>query len=74
MNQNSNPIEFVIEFASANGCNRFIINNAKDELKRLKRKAELSEEMSKEAFKANQFAVEESARYIKSVEEIQIKA
>lgn len=36
MNKNSNPIEFAIEFAWANGCDLFTINNAKDELKKLK--------------------------------------
>jgi hypothetical protein len=38
MNENSNPIEFLIEFAWANGADRFVVNNAKDELKRLKEK------------------------------------
>lgn len=36
MNENANPIEFLIEFAWANGADRFIVNNAKDELKKLK--------------------------------------
>jgi hypothetical protein len=36
MNENSNPIEFLIEFAWANGADRFVVNNAKDELKKLK--------------------------------------
>lgn len=31
----SNPIEFVIDFAWAAGCDKFTINNAKDELKKL---------------------------------------
>lgn len=34
--KNANPIEFAIEFAWANGCDLFTVNNAKDELKRLK--------------------------------------
>lgn len=33
--RHSNPIEFVIDFAWACGCDKFTINNAKDELKRL---------------------------------------
>lgn len=37
MKQYSDPIEFVIEFAWANGCDLFTINNAKDELKQLKK-------------------------------------
>jgi hypothetical protein len=36
MNEHSNPIEFLIEFAWANGADRFIVNNAKDELRKLK--------------------------------------
>lgn len=38
MNQHSNPIDFLIEFAWANGADRFIVNNAKDELKNLRQK------------------------------------
>lgn len=41
MHKNSHPLEFVIEFALANGCNRFIINNAKDELKMLKKEVQI---------------------------------
>lgn len=33
--RHSNPIEFVIDFAWACGCDKFTINNAKDELKKL---------------------------------------
>jgi hypothetical protein len=36
MNKNSNPIDFLIDFAWANGADRFVVNNAKDELKKLK--------------------------------------
>lgn len=36
MNQHSNPIDFLIEFAWANGADKFIVNNAKDELKKLR--------------------------------------
>lgn len=38
MNKNSDPIETIIEFAASAGADSFWINNAKDELKRLKRK------------------------------------
>lgn len=34
--KHSNPIDFVIDFAWACGCDKFVINNAKDELKKLK--------------------------------------
>lgn len=40
MNPHANPIEFLIEFAWANGADRFIVNNAKDELKRLRKELE----------------------------------
>lgn len=40
MNENSNPIEFLIEFAWAAGADRFIVNNAKDELQKLKENTE----------------------------------
>lgn len=43
MNDNANPIDFLIDFAWANGADRFIVNNAKDELKNLKEKAGDSE-------------------------------
>ena len=36
MNEHSDPIEFLIDFAWANGADRFIVNNAKDELKKLR--------------------------------------
>lgn len=36
MKEHSDPIEFLIDFAWANGADRFTVNNAKDELKRLK--------------------------------------
>lgn len=42
MNKVSNPIEFLIEFAWANGADKFTVNNAKDELKRLRSNTELT--------------------------------
>lgn len=41
MDKVSNPIEFLIEFAWANGADQFTVNNAKDELKRLRSNSEL---------------------------------
>ena len=35
MNEHSDPIEFLIDFAWANGADRFVVNNAKDQLKKL---------------------------------------
>lgn len=36
MNVNANPIETIIDFAWASGADRFWVNNAKDELKKLR--------------------------------------
>lgn len=36
MNEHSDPIEFLIEFAWANGADRFVVNNAKDELHKMR--------------------------------------
>ncbi len=35
-NKISNPIEFLIEFAWTNGADKFTVNNAKDELNKLR--------------------------------------
>jgi hypothetical protein len=40
MTEHSDPLEFIIEFAWANGADRFVVNNAKDELKRLRKEVE----------------------------------
>lgn len=40
MNEHSDPIEFLIEFAWANGADKFVVNNAKDELKKLHKELE----------------------------------
>lgn len=39
-NINSNPLDSIIEFAWASGAERFWVNNAKDELKKLREKIE----------------------------------
>ena len=36
MNEHSSPIDFLIEFAWASGADRFVVNNAKDELQKLR--------------------------------------
>ena len=72
MNKDANPIEYVIEFAWASGADRFVINNAKDELQKL---VDKSKEMAIEAFKANQFAIEETNRWLSCEKELaQIKS
>lgn len=37
MNPNSDPIDYLINIASESGVSSFIVNNAKDELKRLRK-------------------------------------
>ena len=39
MNKNSDPLESIIDFAWASGADLFFVQNAKDELKRLKTQA-----------------------------------
>lgn len=63
MNKESNPLDTIIDFAWSAGADRFWVNNAKDELKRLRKKID---EMTQTAFKANQFAVEESDLYLET--------
>jgi hypothetical protein len=38
MNEHADPISFLIDFAWANGADRFVVNNAKDELNKLREK------------------------------------
>ena len=47
MNKDSDPIETIIDFAWAAGADRFWVNNAKDELKRLKEKVQKLETVDK---------------------------
>jgi hypothetical protein len=68
MEQNSNPIEYLIEFAWANGADRFVVNNAKDELKKLKEK---SKEWVAEVYRANEFAVEQTNEYLEISKQMQ---
>jgi hypothetical protein len=47
MNEHGNPIEFLIDFAWANGADRFIVNNAKDELNKLRDKTKELEDLKR---------------------------
>lgn len=40
MTKDSNPLDTIIDFAWAAGADRFWVNNAKDELKRLREQVE----------------------------------
>ena len=66
--KNSNPLDTLIDFAWAAGADRFWVNNAKDELKRLR---EQQKEWVEEVYRANQFAVEQTNEYLKLSSEIQ---
>lgn len=66
MEKNADPIEFAIDFAWANGCDLFTINNAKDELKKLRAK---NKEWAEEVYRANEFAVEQMNLYLEQVKE-----
>lgn len=43
MNNHSDPLETIIDFAWAAGADRFWVNNAKDEFKKMKKKIETYE-------------------------------
>lgn len=46
MNEHSDPISFLIDFAWANGADKFTVNNAKDEVKKLRQRiADLNQEL-----------------------------
>jgi len=69
MNKHSNPIEFLIEFAWASGADIFVVNNAKDELRNLQKK---SKEMALEVLKANEFATQETNRWLACEKELSL--
>jgi hypothetical protein len=75
MNPNATPLDAIIDFALKSGASLFIVNNAKDELKKLREEAdttrEKSKEWSREVFNSNQFAVEMANDYLKTCEKIQ---
>lgn len=46
MKEHSDPIEFLIEFAKNNGADSFVVNNAKDQLNKLKQRiADLNQDI-----------------------------
>ena len=67
MEKHSNPLESIIDFAWASGADLFFVQNAKDELKKLKEK---NKELALEAFKANEFAVAETNRWLSCEKEV----
>ena len=67
MEKHSSPLETIIDFALSNGADLFFVQNAKDELKKLKEK---NKELAIEAFKANEFAIAETNRWLSCEKEI----
>ena len=68
MNQNSDPLESIIDFAWSAGADLFFVQNAKDELKKLKDK---NKEWSSEVYRANEFAVEQTNECLKAYQEME---
>ena len=69
MNKNSDPLESIIDFAWSVGADLFFVQNAKDELKKLKEK---NKEWAEEVYRANEFAVEQTNEYLKISEQMQV--
>jgi hypothetical protein len=68
MNQNSDPLESIIDFAWSAGADLFFVQNAKDELKKLRAK---NKEWAEEVYRANEFAVEQTNEYLKISQQMQ---
>jgi len=68
MNKNSDPLESIIDFAWASGADLFFVQNAKDELKKLRAK---NKEWAEEVYRANEFAVEQTNKYLEICQQMQ---
>jgi len=68
MNKNANPLDSIIDFAWASGADLFFVQNAKDELKKLREK---NKEWVKETYRANEFAVEQINEYLEVYQQMQ---
>ena len=68
MNKNSDPLEAIIDFAWSAGADIFFVQNAKDELKKLRAK---NKEWAEEVYRANEFAVEQTNEYLKISQQMQ---
>jgi hypothetical protein len=69
MSKHSDPLESIIDFAWASGADLFFVQNAKDELKKLKDK---NKEWAEEVYRANEFAVEQTNEYLAISEQMQV--
>jgi hypothetical protein len=68
MNKNSDPLESIIDFAWGAGADLFFVQNAKDELKKLRDK---NKEWASEVYRANEFAVEQTSEYLEVHKQMQ---
>jgi hypothetical protein len=68
MNKNSDPLESIIDFAWSAGADLFFVQNAKDELKKLRDK---NKEWAAEVYRANEFAVEQTNEYLEIYQQMQ---
>ena len=68
MEKNANPLESIIDFAWASGADLFFVQNAKDELKKLRAK---NKEWAEEVYRANEFAVEQTNEYLEISQQMQ---
>ena len=68
MNKNSDPLESIIDFAWSAGADLFFVQNAKDELKKLRDK---NKEWAQEVYRANEFAVEQTNKYLEIYQQMQ---
>ena len=68
MNKNSDPLESIIDFAWSAGADLFFVQNAKDELKKLRDK---NKEWAQEVYRANEFAVEQTNEYLEIYQQMQ---
>jgi len=68
MNKYSDPLESIIDFAWSAGADLFFVQNAKDELKKLKA---IHKEWAAEVYRANEFAVEQTNEYLEISQQMQ---
>lgn len=75
MDKVANPLDSIIDFAWASGADLFFVNNAKDELRKLREEVEKTQAKTKEwvqeVYKANEFAVEQTNEYLSLVNQIE---
>jgi uncharacterized protein YozE (UPF0346 family) len=69
MEKHANPLESIIDFAWAAGADLFFVQNAKDELKKLKEK---NKEWAAEVYRANEFAVKQTNEYLEMSKQMQL--